>query len=214
MHTGTSDTGEGFFPAAEDEFGDGLAHSLRARVKSELEPGERLLWAGQSASPPAPMGIAFFVWGAIALLVFFLGTIALVAGLTRPRRSDDGNPTILGILLDTVSGIIIVSMIGHRISKRIERVRQASVCYAVTDRRAISWIPEPNGGAVRVRSLHRGQIRDVVRVQRPDGSGTLEFSLSPEAHHSWEKEEFKHIPEVRRAEQIVRYNLIAPDKTT
>ena len=33
---------------SDDDFDDGLSDDLRARVKGELEPGERLLWAARS----------------------------------------------------------------------------------------------------------------------------------------------------------------------
>lgn len=210
----TPEIADGFFPAIGDELGDGLGETLRARVKAELEPGERLLWASRSAPPPAPMSVAFFIWGAIALLVFFFGTVALLAGVQRTRWIDDNSPTLPGVLMDTVSGIIIICLIGHLVSKRIERRGQAEVCYAITDRRAIAWIPEPQGAGIRVKSLSRGRIKDLARVERPDGSGTLEFRLPAGEIDPFDREMFNDIPEVRRVEQIVRHHLIASETTT
>jgi hypothetical protein len=48
----------GIFTEAGSEFEGGAADDLRARVKAELEPGERPLWASSShpslAPPEAP----------------------------------------------------------------------------------------------------------------------------------------------------------------
>jgi len=53
----TTDSSEGqtdsFRSASDDELVGDLANDLRARVKSELEPGERLLWAARSVPPRA-----------------------------------------------------------------------------------------------------------------------------------------------------------------
>jgi hypothetical protein len=93
--------------------------------------------------------------------------------------------------------------------------RQANACYAVTDRRAISWVPEPKGDAIRVRTLPRGNIGEVTRVERPDGSGSLEFSLTEGSHYyAFCHYGFRHIPEVRRVEQIIRNTLMTTDRTS
>ena len=44
-----------FSLAAEGELDGGLTDDLAARVKGELEPGERLLWAGRSDPPIEPI---------------------------------------------------------------------------------------------------------------------------------------------------------------
>jgi hypothetical protein len=117
-----------FSLAKTHELEDGLNDDLRARVKNELEPGERLLWAGR-----------------------------------------------------------------HRL---------VNTCYAITDRRVIMWTPEPRGDAVGVQALGRGQIKSLVRIERPDGSGHLEF---------YGRFKFTYVPEVRRVEQIVRSNLMTSE---
>ncbi len=213
MSVGVPDTGGELFPPVADDLGDGMAEDLRARVKAELEPGERLIWAARSSPPPPPMA-AYFVWTAIALFLFMIGTVMIAIAQSRSRWFERDNPTPLGVMMDIVSLPILAGVIAGWISKRSAWLRQANACYAITDRRAISWIPEPGEDGIRVHSLPRGQIRDVTRVERLDGSGSLEFALAQESpdfylsHHV-----FKFIPQVRRVEQIVRHNLTAPQKT-
>jgi hypothetical protein len=212
MHNGTSDTGDGFFPAIGDDLGDGLSEDLRARVKAELEPGERLLWAGRSAPPPVSMGIGYFVAFGTALLL--LAAAVVIVFEWRPRAGvDPGDPIAAGILLGLIGFFMAGGTIWARIYAGIQRARQVMTFYAVTDRRAIAWIPEPRN-AIRVHSLTRGRIHDVSRVEKPDGSGTLEFTFpTRDMAYTW-KEEYKHIPEVRRVEQIVRNNLILAESVS
>ncbi len=46
--------------------GDDFSEDLRGRVKQELDPGERLLWAGRPLPLPPRAPIGPIVWGAIA----------------------------------------------------------------------------------------------------------------------------------------------------
>ena len=47
-----------------------------------------------------------------------------------------------------------------------------------------------------------------MRIERPDGSGTLEFTRTLNDFDYYFHFKFEHIPEVRRVEQIVRNNLM------
>lgn len=211
MSGGSFDTGDGLFPAISDDLGDGLAEDLRARVKSELEPGERLLWVARSVPPPVRTGKGSFIAFGIGLLLAACGVLVIFRSFSRPRFRDDS--AVDGLLLTLLGAATVIATILVRVFAGWQRVRQAHSYYAVTDRRAISWIPEAKDGSIRVRSLGRGRIQDIARVERPDGTGTLEFFLSPaNPEYPVAKEEFKHIPEVRRVEQIVRNNLMTPEK--
>jgi hypothetical protein len=86
----------------------------------------------------------------------------------------------------------------------------ANTCYAVTNRRAIVWTPELNSDAMRVQALGRPLLKNLVRVERPDGSGHLQFSDEPPdlEFGYYHRFMFAHIREVRRVEQIVRNNLM------
>lgn len=209
----TSSDTAGFFAAGGDEVGDGLDELLRARVKGELEPGERLLWAGRSMPPRPRFGVAYFAWFTVAMLFLGFGLFGIIHALSapRPQFNNDDPSMAMGTALSVIGGIILTVTIASAVAKRLQAARETSVCYAVTDRRAISWEPEENGDAVRVHSWPKGRIGDVARVERPDGSGSLEFTLAKDTRFYWPPAGFKHIQEVRRVEQIVRHNLTTND---
>jgi hypothetical protein len=52
---------DNFSLANTNELEDGLNDDLRSRVKCELEPGERLLWAARCDTSPEPWGAGFYV---------------------------------------------------------------------------------------------------------------------------------------------------------
>lgn len=203
----------GFFAAGGDEVGDGLDELLRTRVKGELEPGERLLWAGQSMPPRPKIGVGYYIWLGIAILVLGVGVVFIWQAVTgpRPRFNNDDTPLGRGIISCIAGGALLSFTLLWRLGKHKEAALNAGSCYAVTDRRAIAWTPEPGTDAVRVHSWTKGRIGDVVRVERPDGSGSLEFTLPKETRYYWPPAGFQHIHEVRRVEQIVRHNLTTHD---
>ena len=203
-----------FSLAGGDEFGPGLAEDVRARVKAELEPGERLLWAARSSPPPATMGVGYFIAAGFALVFLALGILILGQAMSHSRAQFNRESEMpVGITVTLAGCLIVATAIGIRVSEVLAQGRQARSYYALTDRRAIAWIPEPKGDAIRVRSLPRGQIRSVTRIERPDGSGTLEFILSPGCpDYYFHGTGMVHIPEVRRVEQIVRNFLVTPAK--
>jgi hypothetical protein len=205
---------------AADEFNDWMDTDLRAILKGELEPGERLLWAGRSNPAAERIGLGFILWSAIALILLILGVIGVAAYLNAQRRNHlDENSIGVGLLFVGVACAIVVSLIANWASRRREVRRTSNILYAVTDRRAFVWIPERKGDAIRITTVQRGQIMTVERVQRPDGSGSLFFStgrghLSPDESFDWHDFGFKDIHDVRRVEQIVRNNLVSTEKPT
>ena len=206
-HDGQNDV---FIGMTDDDLTSDLPEDMRARVKGELEPGERLLWAGCSSPPHVRPSAGYFIAGAIALLLLIGGVliITLTIGDFRNHVGRD-SPMPVGIILCVASGVTGLGTIAHWINTSHERRRRIGAQYAVTDRRAIVWIPEPKSDAVRVIPLPKGQIDGVLRVERPDGSGTLELSCSAYTGSlPWYPFGFQHIPEVRRVEQIVRNNLV------
>ena len=126
---------------------DSLADDLRARVKGELEPGERLLWADRSAptrSKAPDSCSARSVCSRWCWLV--LGLIGMSRGWNRQRVSD-GNEMFAGMAFTSLAFAIVLGLFGNWRSRSKERELAAEVIYAITDRRAIIWSPEPKGGA-------------------------------------------------------------------
>jgi hypothetical protein len=197
------------------ELEDGLSEDVRARVKSELEPGERVLWAAQSNPPVEPHSLGYNFVCMITLILFGTGLYFITPPRAGPIAAGDS--TIgSGIVLLVIDGLFIFGLIGSLNGRRSARRQMTNTCYAVTDRRVIIWVPEPKGDAVRVQALERGQFKHLVRIERTDGSGTLEFSAAPRDADFGYYHRFvlANIPEVRRVEQIVRSNLMTRDQVS
>ncbi len=205
-----------FPPVVGDDFESRLDDDRRARIKAELEPGERLLWAASSDPPPEGFGWGYLLFGVIAAFLLLLGTTALADAFGRFGRRPPEQSTMVGALaFYGFTGAIVIALFANLIRSRAQRRAAANVFYAVTDRRTISWIPDVAAGGVRVRSLPRSQIVDLMRVERSDGSGTVEFVCSETAsRYNFRSNEFKDIADVHRVEQIIRKNLIASKETT
>ena len=210
-----SQTGR-FADPTDDDLTRDANGELRARIKGELEPGERVLWAGWSSPPLAPPGLGSYFVGAVSLVLLVFGAISCAHAVGRPMALPDENSMALGIVLCIVGILFSSGLIASFLARRNARRRGAGVSYAVTDRRVIIWTPEPNSDGIRILTMPGAQIRNIVRVQRLDGSGDLElFSTSQEISYYYHSGPgFKHIPEVRRVEQIIRSNLMTDVKGT
>jgi hypothetical protein len=206
-------------PASADaldhaDHSNGLDDELRARVKGELEPGERVLWAGRSFPPRTPPGLANYLVGAAALALLLFGAMNYAHALGHPRGVTDDGSVALGSTFCVIGTLLALGVIGSLSNRRSQRSRNAGVCYAVTDRRIIIWAPEEDPDGVRVSTMPGAQIGHIERIQRSDGSGDLEFSRHGDATYRFGQLGFKHIPEVRRVEQIIRNNLMIDQKGT
>ena len=121
---------------------------------------------------------------------------------------DEGS-FVVGSISCMIGSFFSLGLVGSTLNRRAGQRRSASVCYAVTERRVIIWAPEAKLDSVRVHTIPSGQIRNIVRVQRPDGSGDLEFSgAGSEGDYYFRPPGFRYITEVRRVEQIIRANLM------
>jgi hypothetical protein len=197
---------------AEDGFGFEVPDDLRARVKRELEPGERLLWAAASRPRPTPLGSKFFLGCAAVPALFAIATLGFANGfrlLGSPPPNNEGAPVMVGIVALTAALMLSTGLCITWANRPAAARRMAQTCYAVTDRRAILWVPDVKTDAVRVISVHRGDIEGVVRAELPDGSGDLEIASAHYVGHvPWHPFGFRNVPDVRRVELIVRNNLV------
>lgn len=203
-----------------DEFNAGIDTDVRAILKGELEPGERLLWAGRSNPVAERVGLGFILFSATAVILSVLGVIGIAAYLIAQRHNHlDENSIGVGLLFLGIACVIVIGLIANWAGRRTEFRRKANMLYAVTDRRAIVWTPVRKGDAIRIKTVERGQVMTVERLQRSDGSGNLFFSsgrgqLSPDEDFEWHEFGFIDIHDVRRVEQIVRNNLVSTEKPT
>jgi hypothetical protein len=196
---------------------DDLGDDLRSRIKSELDPGERLLWSGRPVTVPPRSNRGVVIAGLVAgvLLLLSVSSFALYARDPRPDPTPRGEmPTLVGFGLFTFAGAAVITLILAAVlnNRRSERVKKSGTLYALTDRRAIIWVPETGRGAVKVYTIPRGTIRGVHRLEYADGSGDVLFRA---VGHEFQDlylgpPGFEGIADVRRVEEQVRRTLVEP----
>jgi hypothetical protein len=200
-------------PSAHDpgSIDDELSDGLRARVKAELEPGERLLWAARPFLRHEPLSGGFLAGVLIAIVLSVAGGLSFVKFFQDPLQQLKGLLT-LGLMLGIGDVVLILGLVSSRLHKRYERARMAGTLYALTDRRAIIWTPESSSGAFKVVTIPRGAVSGVHRVQYPDGSGDVLFkakgSVFQYDEEYWGPSGFLGVAEVRRVEEQVRRTLV------
>jgi len=171
----------------------------------QLDNGERLLWSGV----PSPGGLAVSALPLTFMGILFSGFaafwIASAASMTS-GSSGDGFPGAIFPLFGVPFLLIGLGML----SAPLWAYRSAkNTIYAVTDGRVMVITAARTIG---VRSFTPDDIGDIVRVEGPDGSGTLKFgtaaTLTGRNESRLSMGVFVGIPEVRRVEQLIRENLL------
>lgn len=157
-----------------------IDEGLLELVKPELEPDERLLWAAR-ANPRSnrnlnPHQLAFLWAAAFGILsVVFLTDFFGVFG-TRIQPVVELVASVGALSGVTAFVIIIINILAWFINRN-EPARWADQRYALTDRRAILWRRNPKSGGDEVFQLTPDKIRDIHRVEFPDGRGDVVFRL-------------------------------------
>ncbi|MFO0951326.1 MAG: hypothetical protein U0835_09280 [Isosphaeraceae bacterium] len=192
-----------------DEVGGFLADELRALLKAELVPGERLLWAGQPVPWREPVGCGLVGSGVLAGVLLSATALCLVQVFANPFAETAGLVTLGVITL--VFGVIVAIAVASNLARR-RRTRKARhrILFALTDRRAILWRPETESAGTSVISFRTGEVARVHRVEFEDGSGNVVFTPR-EPPHRYEFPHlsgFERIAEVRRVEEMARRILV------
>jgi hypothetical protein len=191
-----------------------LPEDLHEVIKPELAPGERLLWADRAnarASGRASSPLLGFVRAA-GFLMISAGCFAAFFGLLGQRfHVIEGATGMFGMIAGIIGFLILIGTLGGWISEGLGRALVKRRCYALTDRRAIVWNLRSGSRAVEVHSFHRGRVKDVRRVEYPDGSGDVIFALNEARYDEVESGRFVGVAEVRRVEDLVRKVLIVLD---
>ena len=119
----------------------------------------------------------------------------VIASRVKLQAVDDYMMSPAFVVLG-IATLLTFALFSSRKNRRAERLRMANPCYAVTDRRAICWTPEPDGNAIRIRALARGEFKSLSRVERQDGSGHLEFSGTHDDNSIsyFDRFRFAHVP--------------------
>ena len=178
---------------------------IEQTAMKQLDSDERLLWSGA----PSPGGTAVSALPLTFMGILFTGFAAFwiaSAAHMSSGSSGDGFPGAIFPLFGVPFLLIGVGMLlgpvwAYRSAK--------STVYAVTDRRVMVITAAKTVG---VRSFTPDDIGDIVRVEGPDGSGTLRFgtpaNLAVRDGARLSMGGFIGIPEVRRVEQLIRENLL------
>lgn len=200
---------------ASHDFADEIesaAADQQGLIKSELEPGERLLWSARPVLKPFRVG-----GGVILSALMACGSFAaLLLVFANRQRLGEGVVTPVGWIAFVVAVIFSVGVLTSLNRERHQRASLSRALYALTDRRAIIWSPGPSSGSVKVVSVPRGSVAGVHRVQLPDGSGDVVFRNScagfqlGEDYFAPTESGFFGVAEVRRVEEQVRRTLLIP----
>ncbi len=199
-----------------------LPADLAARVKAELEPGESLLWASQAVCPmpkpgqysteEGPNVSAFVIW------TLGLWTLAAITGLASLGQfgwiSDEAETYLImaSLTLVTIGAMLAGSLVVHgfkagfgALMRKGERLRPI---YALSDRRAIIWVPQSRLSAFQVIHQPARSLSGVHRIELPDSTGDVIFE-SGQSH--WSPGGLKGVSDVRRVEALARSVLVDPE---
>ncbi len=165
-----------FHWTTESKFGAGVSDGLRACLKAELEPGERLFWAARACPPPVPTidaFPAFFTALLCGLSGFALAVVFGVYGLVAlgPREAA----LVFGLGPAAIGFFILLALVGRRIGYLRTRWRLARTFYGLTDRRAIVGIDHGDGEPIWFSSLPFDAIHDTLCIEHQDGTGDVYF---------------------------------------
>jgi hypothetical protein len=191
---------------------DVLPEDLADLVKPELQPGERLLWAAKAMDRPPP-GTAepHRVW-IVTLVGFGIagGSFYAIFGPPRPRFVSAEGLFIGTGLIATIVGLIAgIAATYSEAEWWGLHGRFARNTYALTDRRAIIWIPLPHSKAVEVHTFPRASIKTIYRLEYPDGYGSVRFGHPTDELHEG-PHGFEGVADVRLVEDLVRRTLFDP----
>ncbi len=154
-----------------------MRQEMEVSFARELTDGEELLWSGRpdpkSKSIASP-GSVFLILG----IVFTVVGIAMLLGGFIILGTVEGRGREASIGLFVTGGVFFIMGITFAISGLFLRSTPRNTLYAVTNRRAIIL---RTGRYLTVDSYGKSEIGQVRRLERPDGTGDLIFSMQRSA---------------------------------
>ena len=186
---------------------DALPEEWLARIKPELAPGERLIWAGQSKPSRARSGRSVaMIWGSGFAVIAIFGFAGLSGALGPTIAESEQTLANVAVCSSVIAFLIVIGLIAHGLGGVFNQPSMTASLYALTDLRAIIWSPSAAG--VAVVSHRRGTIKSVHRVEFPDGSGSVHFT-TPGLNFFGLTAGFLNVADARRVEALIRLHLIA-----
>ena len=155
------------------------------RIEAELAEGEHLIWVGQPRADlysrgwiiPVIFGI-FFVAFAALWMAIPLVTGLFISGVGAAKEGAGGGICGMPFFCFSLFGLPFLVVGGYIISTPIRAGNFArKSAYALTDRRAITF-QAGSWNTMTVRSYEPTMLNNIIRVENPDGSGSLIFQES------------------------------------
>jgi hypothetical protein len=187
-----------------------LPQEVQRRLQAELAPGERLLYAGQPdwrAEWGKYLVMTLFGIGWMSIcgpLAFFVWAEALGFPVSAPGK---GMPYGLAIFFALFT--IPFLLIGFAcLAAPFQAIRNSvRTVHAVTDQRILTTTA---GKAVKVDSCKLAAVNFIKRHDARNGSGSLSIGYGVEKDSDGDPrpltQEWPGIPDVRRAETLIREN--------
>ncbi len=200
---------------------DELSEKWRQRLQEELDPEEQVLWLA-SPDPERTAGRPLSTPAARVGLVTFASAVAwllLASQIIGPPRPGYPFPwfVLLPALIPVVTfAVLAIWMPGGLTGRRLPH-RASHTLYLITNRRVAIM---EGGRPMKVRSLTPAQLTNMVRRQRPDGSGDLILTREPGtlsegwaggsnwAAYAWREVGLFGLADVRGVERVIRQNLL------
>ncbi len=191
-----------------------LPPELEERVRSELRPGEMLLWVGQPRPgpfllPTIPIVLFGIPWTAFSVFWMVMASWIVFGG----HPGGGGFPLVFRLF--PLWGLPFVLIGLGMLSAPYWAWRKAKqTCYAVTDQRVLIWEPGMFG-KVTIRSYGPEALSRMHRTESADGSGDLIFEEESETNANGSirrtttgRRGFYGIRNVRGVEELVRRVLL------
>jgi hypothetical protein len=173
--------------------------TLRAKIESELESDEPIVWVGRHNARPYVLQTMLLLVFAVPFTAFAVAWTAEVAGIDVPNFNvPDGFKAWYGIPFILIGlGLCCTPFWAVWIARR--------TAYVLTDRRAIVF---DGLRPYAIRTFLPDRLRDLSRTERSDGSGNLVFLRRPERDSEGDRRlvdyGFMAIPDVKQVEELVR----------
>ena len=182
-----------------------LNHQLHSVVQPDVEPGEHIRWVGQ----PNPMRMAVAsIPGFLFGVVWTSFTVTFITGWMGHNNSSQWPGGIWGFGGLTfylfMSPFLIIGL-GMLASPALSYSQGLRTFYVVTDKRIL--IIE-TGKSRKVQSFAEGDVGNLERIEKADGSGDLSFAKQhykdSDGDQCTRDIKFVGIAQVRSVENVIR----------
>lgn len=207
---------EGLSPAtgcdadAADQVDEGLGELLAAGVKSQLLPGEHILWAGRGSVHPLPTVRVFPAFFAAFLCGMSGFALMVLFGIYGLRKMDTAEMAFFLCLAPAaLGGMAALGIAWSWARHRIWQRRIARSLYFVTDRRAVVARKKRRTDEVSLESWTPEDFDGTRRVEHGDGTGSIYFCYDDEVFApEWG---FEGIRDASRVEELIRESLLGAE---